>query len=158
MALKKKAFPGSSAGKESSCNVGNQGLIPGLGRSPGEGKGYSLQDSGLEKSMDCIAHGVAKSQTRLSGFHYFHYKLVFASCMPVPVGTFIPLLRGWWETEIRGGHAGPRSTCPRKTASISAKFGEGVGWFQIFKAFLFPAAALLSSEWQDCHYVSRGTS
>ena len=66
MALKKKAFPGGSAGKESSCNVGNQGLIPGLGRSPGEGKGYSLQDSGLENSMDCIAQGVAKSQTRLA--------------------------------------------------------------------------------------------
>ena len=39
------------------------GLIPGLGRSPGEGKGYPLQYSGLENSMDCIDHGVAKSQT-----------------------------------------------------------------------------------------------
>ena len=87
----RKAFPGSSAGKESSCNVGNLGLIPGLGRSPGEGKGYPLQDSGLENSMDCVVHGVAKGQTRLSDFHY---KLVFVSCMPVPVGTFIPLLRG----------------------------------------------------------------
>ena len=55
-----------SAGKESACNVGDLGLIPGLGRSPGEGKGYSLQYSGLENSMDCIVHGVTKSQTRLS--------------------------------------------------------------------------------------------
>ena len=39
------------------------GLIPGLGRYPGEGKGYPLQYSGLENSMDCIVHGVAKSQT-----------------------------------------------------------------------------------------------
>ena len=44
--------------------MGDLGLIPGLGRSPGEGKGYPLQYSGLENSMDCIVHGVAKSQTR----------------------------------------------------------------------------------------------
>ena len=51
-----------SAGKESACNVGDLGLIPGSGRSPGEGNGYPLQYSGLENSMDCIVHGVAKSQ------------------------------------------------------------------------------------------------
>jgi len=45
-------FPCGSAGKESACNVGNLGSIPGLGRSPGEGKGYPLQYSGLENSMD----------------------------------------------------------------------------------------------------------
>ena len=44
------------------CNVGDQGSIPGLVRSPGEGKGYPLQYSGLENSMDCIVHGVAESQ------------------------------------------------------------------------------------------------
>ena len=48
-----------SAGKESTCNAGDLGLIPGLGRFPGEGKGYPLQCSGLENSMDCIVHGVA---------------------------------------------------------------------------------------------------
>jgi len=47
-------FHGSSAGKESACNVGDLGLIPGLGRSSGEGKGYPLWYSGLENSMDCI--------------------------------------------------------------------------------------------------------
>ena len=46
-------FPGVSAGKESTCNVGDLGSIPGLGRSPGEGNGYPLQYSGLENSMDC---------------------------------------------------------------------------------------------------------
>ena len=45
-------FPGGSAGKEPACNAGDLGLIPGLGRSPGEGKGSSLQCSGLENSMD----------------------------------------------------------------------------------------------------------
>ena len=62
-------FPCGSANKESAYNVGDLGLIPGLGRSPGEGKGYPLQYSGLENSMDCLVHGVAKSRTRLSGFH-----------------------------------------------------------------------------------------
>ena len=56
-------FPCGSAGKESTCNVEDLGSIPGLGRSPGEGKGYSLQYSGLENSIDCIVHGVAKSRT-----------------------------------------------------------------------------------------------
>ena len=47
-------FPCGSDGKESACNVGDLGLIPGLGRSHGEGKGYPLQYSGLENPMDCI--------------------------------------------------------------------------------------------------------
>jgi len=51
------------------------GLIPGLGRSPGEGKGYPLQYSGLENSMDCIVHGVVKGRTRLSDFH-FHFSVI----------------------------------------------------------------------------------
>ena len=63
-------FPCGSAGKESACNAGDLGLIPGLGRSPGEGKGYLLQYSGLENSMDCIVQGVAKSWMRLSNFHF----------------------------------------------------------------------------------------
>ena len=55
-------------GKESACSVGDLGLIPGLGRSPGEEKG-PLQYSGLENFTGCIVHGVAKSQTQLSDFH-----------------------------------------------------------------------------------------
>ena len=52
------------------CNVGDLGLIPGLGRSPGEGKGYPLQYSDLENSVNCIIHGVTQSRTRLSDFHF----------------------------------------------------------------------------------------
>ena len=63
-------FPCGSVGKESDCNVRDLGSVPGLGRSPGEGYGYPLQYSGLENSMDCIVYGVAKSQTRLSDFHF----------------------------------------------------------------------------------------
>ena len=66
-------FPGGSAGKESACNAGDLGLILGLGRSPGEGKGYPLQNSGLEfctyRILDYIVHGVAKSRTRLRDLH-----------------------------------------------------------------------------------------
>ena len=50
-------FPCGSAGEESACNAGDLGSIPGLGRSPGEGKGYPLRYSGLENSMNRIAHG-----------------------------------------------------------------------------------------------------
>ena len=104
-------FPHSSADKESACNAGDPGLIPGSERSPGEGIGYplqyswtslvaqlvkkspamwetwfqslgwedpvekgktiyTLQYSGLENSMDCIVHGVTKSRTQLSDFHF----------------------------------------------------------------------------------------
>ena len=63
-------FPGGSDSKESAYNVGDLGSIPGLRRSPGEGNGYPLQYSGLENSMDCIVHGVTKSRTRLSAFHF----------------------------------------------------------------------------------------
>ena len=56
-------LPYGSAGKESSCNAGDLGSIPGLGRPRGEGKGYPLQYSGLENSMDCIVQRVPKCQT-----------------------------------------------------------------------------------------------
>ena len=61
--LKELGFPCHSAGKESACNMGDRGSIPGLGISPGGGKGYPLQNSGLENSMDCIVRGVTKSRT-----------------------------------------------------------------------------------------------
>ena len=59
----RKGFPGGSAGKESACNAGDLGLIPGLGRSPEEGKGYLLQYSGLDSSMDSTVNGVTESDT-----------------------------------------------------------------------------------------------
>ena len=59
-----------SAGKEFTCNARDLGSIPGSGRSPGEGKGYPLQYSGPENSMDCIVHGVTKSWVQLSDFYF----------------------------------------------------------------------------------------
>jgi len=70
-------FPGGSDGKESACNVGNLGSIPGLGRPAEEGNGYPLQYSGLENSTEergawwqATGHGVAKSCSRLSNFDF----------------------------------------------------------------------------------------
>ena len=63
-------FPCGSAGKETTCNVGDLGSIPGLGRFPEGGKDYPLQYSGLENSLDSVVHGVAKSRTQLSDFHF----------------------------------------------------------------------------------------
>ena len=56
-------FPCGSAGKEYACNVGDLGLISRFGRSPGQKKGHPLEYSGVENSMDCVVHGVAKSHT-----------------------------------------------------------------------------------------------
>ena len=70
--LSNTGFPDGSAGKETTCYARDLGSIPGLGTSLGEGKGYPLQYSGLENSMDCIVRVVAKSQTQLSDFH-FHF-------------------------------------------------------------------------------------
>ena len=67
-------LPCGSAGKESTWNAGDLSLIPGLGRSPGEGKGYPFQYSGLENSFGCIIHGVTKSQTQLSNFEMYSQK------------------------------------------------------------------------------------
>ena len=71
-------FPGDSDGKASACNTGDPGSIPGLGRSPGEGKGNPLQYSCLENPRDrgawqATVHGVAKSRTRLSHFTSLHF-------------------------------------------------------------------------------------
>ena len=66
-------FPDNLVGKESACIAGDLGSVPGLGRSTGEGKGYPLQYSGLENSMDCMVHEVPKSQTPLSNFPFTHF-------------------------------------------------------------------------------------
>ena len=82
-------FPGGSDGKETACNAEDLGLITGLGRSPGEENGYSLQYSSLENSTDrgdwrAIVHGIAKTQTLLSDFHFFIIKITITS---VPSST-----------------------------------------------------------------------
>ena len=79
-------LPCGSPGKKSACNVVDLGLIPGLGRFPGERKGYPLQYSGLENSRDCIVHGVSKSWTQLSDFH-FHFHEIERRCRDSDAGA-----------------------------------------------------------------------
>ena len=79
--------------KESTCNAGGMGLIPGLGRSPGEGKGYPLQYSGLENSMNSMVLGVTKSQTQLKDFHFQVTSVVSNSLQPIDWRT--RLLCSW---------------------------------------------------------------
>ena len=72
-------FPCGSAGRESACNAGDLGSIPGLGRSPGEGRGYPLQYSGLENSMDYMVHGGRKEldmAEQLLHTHSCHYQIL----------------------------------------------------------------------------------
>ena len=67
--------------EESACNAGDLGSVSGLGRSPGDGKGYPLQYPGLENSMDCIVHGVRKSRTQLSDFHFHLFIIHTYTCV-----------------------------------------------------------------------------
>ena len=73
------------------ANGGDLGSIPGLGRSPGEGKGYPLHSLGLENSMDYIVHGVTKSLTRLSDFHFhFHFHAYYTSGIHIRLDLHLP--------------------------------------------------------------------
>ena len=89
------SFPCGLSGKKKnfSCNVGDLGSFSGLGRSPGEGKGYPLQSSGLENFMDCMVHGITKSRIRLSNFH-FHYTLFYT------VVLFLVWTHGDWFLQL----------------------------------------------------------
>ena len=125
-------FPCGSASKDSACHAGDLGSTSGLGRSPGEGKGYPLQYSGLENSMDCIVHGVAKSQTQLSNFHFndlkgqvrtwkagFKCRILRVSCenteeepdLDLQPGLLIVLIphhcTPWGSCELPCGHPSP---------------------------------------------------
>ena len=79
-------FPCDSAGKESTYNARNLGSMPGLGKSPGERKGYPLQYSGLENSMDCIVRGIEKEldttdQLSLSLFTFTHLNVTLMEAL-----------------------------------------------------------------------------
>ena len=87
-------FPDSLVGRESSCNMGDLGSIPGLGRSPGEGKGHPLQYSGLENPMDYVVHGVAKRWTQLKNSH-FHFHVLQRSFI-----FNVTMEEKWFKTEM----------------------------------------------------------
>ena len=89
-----RSFPGSSAGKRICPQCRRPGLIPGLGRSPGEGNSYPLQYSGLKKSMDCIVHGIAKESDTTDLLSAMHETGV------VPWFGKIPWRRKWQPTPV----------------------------------------------------------
>ena len=93
-----QGFPDSSVGKESACNAEDSCSIPGLGRCPGEGIGYPLQYSGLKNSMDCIVHGVTKSWTQLSNFHFI---CVISQDVLEMIFSYIVGRNVKWYNEIR---------------------------------------------------------
>ena len=108
-------FPCGSTGKESACIVGGLGSIPGLGRALGEGKGYLLQYSGLENPMDCTVHGVKKSWTRLSHFHFQH---------SIELCTTPRIFSGGSDGKASVYNAGDLGSIPESGRSL----GEGNGY------------------------------
>ena len=129
-------FPCGSAGKESACNVRDLGSIPGLGRSPGEGKGYPLQYSGLENSMDCVVHRVAKSWTWLSHLHNLFSQS--EQCFHFPHFAF--LLFFWGASPLLGK---PDLSFPQRMKPVLLKWKLGVlstgspGKFYAFPVLIF---------------------
>ena len=107
--------------KESARNVGDLGWIPGLERSPGEGKGDPLQYSGLKNSMDCIAHGVTKSQTRLSDFGSFPVAQTVKN-LPAMQETRVQLLGG--EDPLEKGTATHSSILPGESHGQRSRAGH----------------------------------
>ena len=136
-------FPGDSNGKGSACNARNLGLIPGSGRSPGEGNGSPLQYSCLENPLDrgawrAAVHGVAKSWTWLSDFFHFHLPRSSSFCY-----IFQPQGSWWWSA-----HRAPTRSFSVDTSQLdvsihvslnSALMGAG-GFSTSFKAALMSAA------------------
>ena len=117
--FERHGLPYGSAGKESACNAGDLGSIPGLGRSSGEGKGYPLHYSDLENAMDCIVHGVANSRTRLSDFHS---------------GRYVKELTNYWgfpsssDGKVSACNAGNLGSIPGREGPCSGRSpGEGNG-------------------------------
>ena len=88
-------FPGGSDGKESACNAGDLGSIPGFGRFPGEGNSYPLWNS-----MDYIVHGVTKSGTWLSNFHFWFTSLCMTDCRYIHVLTKDPIPFLLWLSKV----------------------------------------------------------
>ena len=121
----------SSVGIESACNAGDPGSLPGLGRSPGEGRGYPLPYSGLENPMDCIVHGISKSQTRLSDFHFtwqIHQPTTCSMCVRTSWGASEAQIAGSSQSvgssmSVGAAWVFPSSQVPREMLTLLALLG-----------------------------------
>ena len=134
-------FPDSSIGKESTCSARDPSLIPGLGSSAGEGKGYALQYSSLENFMDCIVHRIAKSWTQLNDLHFHHImdKLItsFLGHQPTHLGlsthifwskTFSEIFSSFFFSSQIGPHLVPTATdCASLSTEPSLEDEEVLG-------------------------------
>ena len=139
--------------------VKNLSSVPGLGRSPEEGKGYPLQYSGPENSMDCIVHGLAKSQTRLSNFHFHsHLKILWPEGKAYrPHNTLLPMETLFPNSSIChfrfGNHWFPTHIYATATANVSngtpfSSFPKYWYWSprNLFRSYhLYEASSLLPS-------------
>ena len=128
-------FPGGSTDRESACNAGDLGLIPGLGKSPGEGNGYPFQYSGLENSMEYTVHGVTKSQTQLSNFHVHFSFLHCAKSFQFDVVLFIcfcfphlrrPIQKNIAKTDVREHSVLVALSCPTLCDPMDCSPGSSV--------------------------------
>ena len=113
-----QGFPGGSDGKESTCNVGDLGLIPGLGGCPGEGKGDPLQYSGLENSMDCIVYGVTEATQQQQQQH--------ATRRGFPGGSAGKNPPAMWETWVRT--LGWENPLEKGKATHSSILAQRIAW------------------------------
>ena len=121
-----------SAGKESACNVGDLDLMPGLGRSPGEGNSYPLQYSGLENSMDCITHGVATSQTRLSDFHFQKF-IVWSQSLVAEKGKNLSATQETWVQSLSWEDSlEKRNGNPLQCSGLENRMDRGAWWATIY--------------------------
>ena len=151
-------FPCGSAGKEFARNAGDLGSIPGLGRPPRERKGYPRQYSGLENSMDCIVHEVAKSRTQLSNFHFHFVPSDWATrqwcSLSYTYSTWcvnwshrnniIIIITNWGNRETKGTCADWKrkyETVPiwswRKSLKLISKLNKVIWYRQIYKNQLY---------------------
>ena len=142
-------FPGGSAGKASTCNVGDLGSIPGLGQSPEGGKGYPLQCSGLENSTGSIVHGVAKSWT------HFHFHLWVGGKGPGcrdSSGTQRVWKKFWTGPSIKGRYIDGHRVCTQ-----FQQVPQALSWISVDK--LMPSDSTVRQQpWdfrQNCSSGSR---
>ena len=124
-----QGFPDSSVAKESACNARDPGLIPGSGRSSGEGNGNPLQYSSLENSMDggawqASVHGVTKYWTRLSNFSFFWASLVAQLVKNLPAMQETWVLSLGWEDPLEKGKATHSSVLAWRIHELYSPWGR----------------------------------
>ena len=126
-----RGSPGGSDGKESACNAGDLGSIPGSGKSPGEGNGYPLQYVYLENPMATV-YGAAKCWTQLSKYHYCFLSRISHQFSSVQLLNHVRLFATPWNAAA---------------IALSKLFGADVLWFPIQNMRVVTVLVLQSCYW-----------